>query len=71
MLGRELIKIILDKGMVDEEIKVVGLNDGGINLDTVVNACISEVDNIEMDDGDTVPSIVIEAAIILYKILHC
>lgn len=63
MTGNDLIKAILDNGQGEEEIRVVGLNEEGNNIDDTSSAAISEVTAVDMEDGQTVSCIVIEAEI--------
>jgi len=69
MQGKDLIKAILDNGMVDEEIKIVGLLEDSTNkpnpsVDMTFSTNIVEVCLLEMEDGEEVCSIVVNASLV-------
>jgi len=64
MTGKDVIKAILDQGLVDEEIKVVGVVDDGLTVDDTSSVAIEEITSIEMADGETQAAIVVSAALV-------
>lgn len=53
MIGRDLIKAILDKGMVNEEIRIGVVKEDGVNIDLETSIPIVDIDMAEMDSGET------------------
>ena len=64
MTGNDLIKNILDQGMGNEEVKIIGLTDDGITVDDTMSASIIEISMGEMDDGEKQAAIIISTQLV-------
>ena len=58
MTGKELIKLILDKNMLNEEIQIFGANEKGV-VDLSISSSISEVGLVNDDQDNTYGGIII------------
>jgi len=64
MQGKEIIKAILDQGLVDEELKVLGVKDDSVTVDDTISYSINEITTIEMEDGVEQAAICISGTIV-------